>query len=188
VGDTTASDAPGAGSHVSALLGKVTFRAEVLSRGQMCDEWSLDTSGTGHVGFHMIGGGNREAFTRLSECSALRLFGVTFRIARDRARAEDVPQDAFVTIWERAGVFSPQRSSAMTWMTTIVHNRSLGRVCSSRREPLADEYDDGVSRLDREASPCRSPEDAQVFADSSRHVRDALQTLPGHYREALMPA
>jgi AraC family transcriptional regulator, activator of mtrCDE len=61
MGNTTASEAPGAGSHLSevltALLGTVTFRAEVFFRGQMCDEWSLDTSGTGHVGFHVIGGG-----------------------------------------------------------------------------------------------------------------------------------
>lgn len=48
-------------SHLSevltALLGTVTFRAEVFFRGQMCDEWSLDTSGAGHATFHAIGDG-----------------------------------------------------------------------------------------------------------------------------------
>jgi AraC family transcriptional activator of mtrCDE len=48
-------------SHLSevltSLLGAVTFRAEVFFRGQMCDEWTLDTSGSGHVSFHAIGDG-----------------------------------------------------------------------------------------------------------------------------------
>jgi RNA polymerase sigma-70 factor, ECF subfamily len=132
--------------------------------------------------------GDRGAFSNLYACSSSRLLGVALRIVRDRARAEDVLQDAFITIWECAAVFSPDRSSAMTWMTTIVHNRSLDRVRSSRRQPLADEMEDGVSRLDREAAPGRCPAGAHEFAEDSRHVRTALQTLPGHYRQALMLA
>jgi RNA polymerase sigma-70 factor, ECF subfamily len=132
--------------------------------------------------------GDRGAFARLYSCSSPRLLGVAIRIVRDRARAEDVLQDAFITIWECAAVFSPERSSAMTWMTTIVHNRSLDRVRSSRREPFADEMEDGASRLDREPAPGRCPADAHAFAEDSRHVRAALMALPGHYRQALMLA
>jgi len=132
--------------------------------------------------------GNRRAFAKLYECSASRLLGVAIRILRDRTRAEDVLQESFITIWECAATFSPERSCAMTWMTTIVRNRSLDRVRSARREPIADDSDDGVSRLDRQAAPGRSPEEAHGFAEESRQVNRALQTLPGHYRQALMLA
>lgn len=132
--------------------------------------------------------GDRRAFSRLYAVSAYRLLGVAIRIVRDRARAEDVLQDSFVTIWECADTFSPARSCAMTWMTTIVRNRSLDRVRSGRREPLSDETDDGVSRLDQHAAPGQSPEEAHAVAEDSRHVSSALQTLPGHYRQALMLA
>lgn len=132
--------------------------------------------------------GNRRAFSKLYECSASRLLGVAIRILRDRARAEDVLQESFITIWECAATFSPERSCAMTWMTTIVRNRSLDRIRSTRREPLADEIDDGASRLDQQAAPGRSPAEAHQFAEESHHVNSALQTLPGHYRQALMLA
>jgi len=42
---------------LGSMLGTVSFRAEVFFRGQMCDEWSIDTSGSNLVSFHAIGGG-----------------------------------------------------------------------------------------------------------------------------------
>lgn len=44
-------------SVLGTLLRTVSFRAEVFFTGQMCDEWSLDTSGAGHVSFHAVGSG-----------------------------------------------------------------------------------------------------------------------------------
>jgi AraC family transcriptional regulator, activator of mtrCDE len=36
------------------ILRRINFRTEVFYRGQLCDQWALDTSGTGNVNFHMI--------------------------------------------------------------------------------------------------------------------------------------
>jgi AraC family transcriptional regulator, activator of mtrCDE len=55
--NTTAPGSPYLSEVLTSLLGTVTFRAEVFFRGQMCDEWSLDTSGSSNVAFHVIGDG-----------------------------------------------------------------------------------------------------------------------------------
>ncbi len=39
---------------INAILRRINFRAEVFYRGQVCDSWALDTSGSGNVNFHMI--------------------------------------------------------------------------------------------------------------------------------------
>jgi len=36
------------------ILRRISFRAEVFYRGQLCDDWALDTSGSGHVNFHIV--------------------------------------------------------------------------------------------------------------------------------------
>jgi AraC family transcriptional regulator, activator of mtrCDE len=39
---------------LSNILRRISFRAEVFYRGQLCDSWALDTSGTGNVNFHIV--------------------------------------------------------------------------------------------------------------------------------------
>ena len=39
---------------LNEILRRISFRAEVFYRGQLCDSWALDTSGTGNVNFHIV--------------------------------------------------------------------------------------------------------------------------------------
>jgi AraC-like DNA-binding protein len=39
---------------INEILRRISFRAEVFYRGQLCDSWALDTSGAGHVSFHLV--------------------------------------------------------------------------------------------------------------------------------------
>jgi AraC family transcriptional regulator, activator of mtrCDE len=45
---------PDAKQALNEILRRISFRAEVFYRGQLCDSWALDTSGTGNVNFHII--------------------------------------------------------------------------------------------------------------------------------------
>ncbi|RZJ93530.1 MAG: sigma-70 family RNA polymerase sigma factor, partial [Brevundimonas sp.] len=47
--------------------------------------------------------------------------------------AEDVLQDAYVSIWNRASTFDPGRASPITWLATIARNRSIDRLRSGAR-------------------------------------------------------
>ena len=77
-----------------------------------------------------------EAFSTLYRVSAPTLFGLALRMMRKREWAEDVLQDSFIKIWRFAYSYDPGRSSAMTWMATIVKNQALDQL---RRTPPTDQ-------------------------------------------------
>jgi RNA polymerase sigma factor (sigma-70 family) len=77
-----------------------------------------------------------EALGELYRVCAPTLLGVAMRVTRKREWAEDVLQDGFIKIWRFARSYDPDRSSAMTWMATIVKNQALDHL---RRLPSMDE-------------------------------------------------
>ncbi len=79
---------------------------------------------------------DRRAFDRLYEQTSSRLFAVAVRIMKDRAEAEDVLQDAFVRIWQRAGTFRSGQARAISWLITITRNLAIDRL-RARRAPVA---------------------------------------------------
>jgi RNA polymerase sigma-70 factor (ECF subfamily) len=74
---------------------------------------------------------DRAAFTRLFDHYAPRLYAYLLRIGAEPALAEEVAQDALTTLWRKAGLFDPQRSSVGTWLYRIARNR---RIDLSRRQ------------------------------------------------------
>lgn len=75
---------------------------------------------------------DRQAFTILYQATSLKLYGIVFRILKRRHLAEDILQDCYVKIWQRADDFDSSRGSAIAWMVTIARNRALDEV---RRRP-----------------------------------------------------
>lgn len=67
----------------------------------------------------------RAALAALFESEAGRLLAIARRIVRRSDLAEEVVQETFVAIWQRAGQFDPARGSARGWLTTMVRNRAL---------------------------------------------------------------
>ncbi|MGL6209675.1 MAG: sigma-70 family RNA polymerase sigma factor, partial [Paracoccaceae bacterium] len=68
------------------------------------------------------------AFRLLYDMTSPRLMGVALRICRERQMAEDVLQDIYVQVWQRAGSYDPTRASAMAWMMAITRNRSIDHI------------------------------------------------------------
>lgn len=77
---------------------------------------------------------DRVAFKALYTATSAKLFGIVLRILKRRDLAEDILQEVFVKIWDRAGDFDPQRASPITWMATIARNRALDEV--RKRTPI----------------------------------------------------
>ncbi|HZD91076.1 MAG TPA: sigma-70 family RNA polymerase sigma factor, partial [Pseudolabrys sp.] len=72
--------------------------------------------------------GDRAALQTVYRLTSAKLFGVALRILGERSEAEDVLQDAYLTVWRRAGDFDATRSSPMTWLIAIARNRAIDRL------------------------------------------------------------
>ncbi len=82
-----------------------------------------------------VAAGDRAAFAELYDRTSPQLFGVALRILRQRERAEDVLQECFVAIWQRAGDYDPAKGAAMTWLFTILRHRAIDAVRRGARQP-----------------------------------------------------
>lgn len=63
------------------------------------------------------------------------LFACLTRILRRRSVAEEALQDVFVTIWQRAGQFQPERGRAMAWLISIARYRAIDLLRRERSAP-----------------------------------------------------
>lgn len=73
----------------------------------------------------MSAAGDRQAFRRVYDMTAAKLFGICLRICGERQAAEDVLQEVYLIVWRRAAAYRPERSHPVTWLATIARNRSL---------------------------------------------------------------
>ena len=87
-----------------------------------------------------IGAGDRDAFTEFYDRHATLMFSVACKILNQSSEAEDVLQETFVQIWEKAERFDPKLGKAGSWAATLVRNKAIDRIrAAQRRSRLADE-------------------------------------------------
>ena len=106
-------------------------------------------------------------------------WGLALRILRDEALAEDAVQEAFLALWRTAARFVPERSTARTWILTLVHRRAVDLVRREERRR--------AEPLDVAAEPAGAggaDDDAWLRLERGR-VQEALHRLPDREREAL---
>jgi len=107
--------------------------------------------------------------------------GLAYRVLGDRGQAEDVVQEAFLSVWRRAASFDARRGSPRGWLTTIVHNAAIDRRRGRFRHQQDEvDIDDHAWRLTGD----------DVWEDVSRtldreQVRRALAEIPVEQRQTL---
>lgn len=119
-----------------------------------------------------VAGGDRSAFRNLYDATSAKLFGTIFRILRRRELAEEVLQETYVTIWERAGDFEPGRASPITWMTTIARNRALDEV--RRKRPQATDDETAILNV---ADPAPAASDMLVAGEELQRLQRCIEAL-----------
>lgn len=82
-----------------------------------------------------IAGGDRAAFALLYRDTAAKLFGICLRILTNRQEAEDALQEAYLTVWRRAGAFDPTRGGAITWLAVLTRNVAIDCLRARRVTP-----------------------------------------------------
>ena len=85
--------------------------------------------------------GERFALRAIYERESRWLLAVILRIVRDREQAEDVLQEAFMQVWQRAGSFQRELGSGRGWIYTVARHRALDEVRKVRHEvSLGDDF------------------------------------------------
>ncbi len=125
--------------------------------------------------------GDRAALKRLYDQEAGRMISVSQRIVRRRELAEEVVQDAFVQIWRLAARYDPALGSPLSWIYTIVRNRSLNVIRDGTREDLVDANTLGAAR-DEDADIG----DAFARLSANSALRRCLEALEAEKRKSLL--
>ena len=131
-----------------------------------------------------IGQGDRRSFEELYDRFSGVLFSTAYRVLNNREAAEDVLQDVFIQIWDKAPLYDPARGKPMTWAVTLTRNRSIDRLRSiQRRTRLQDDVERESQSF--EQFDDRSSFDAVASGETGALVREAIQKLSKDQREAI---
>ncbi len=116
-----------------------------------------------------------DAFEVIYDRHAGAAFSLAYRICGQRALAEDVVQEAFLSLWRSRARYDRQRGSVRTWVLGIVHNRGIDAL---RRRAVRERgviFEEGIE--ERIEAPERT--DAEFARrEEAREIRDALEQLP----------
>ena len=131
-----------------------------------------------------IGKGDRRSFEQLYDRFSGVLFSTAYRVLNNQEAAEDVLQDVFVQIWEKAPLYDPLRGKPLTWAVTLTRNKSIDRLRSTqRRNRLRDEVEQ--ESLSFEQFDDKSSVDAVDAMEKGAMVRAAIAKLSPDQRQAI---
>lgn len=111
------------------------------------------------------------AFAELFRHFAPRLKAYCMRGGADAATAEEVVQEAMLSVWRRADSFDPARATASTWIFTIVRNKRIDLLRRERR-PEAAPAEEAIEQADRAAGPDAELQAAQLRARLAASLAD----------------
>ncbi len=126
---------------------------------------------------------DRAAFAELYRATSAKLFGVVLRILRRRDLADEVLQEAYVKIWERAADYRPESGAVITWISTIARNRALDEV--RRKHPDSVEDHPEVFEI---ASDTESALAAVMRGEDGSRLSDCLKRLEPERRDMVLLA
>jgi len=131
----------------------------------------------------LIGTGDRAAFAEFYDRNAGLMFSVASKILNDAGEAEDVLQETFVQIWEKARKFDPKLGKPSSWVAIMVRNKAIDRIrASQRRSRLAEES--GVEfAIVSEVNDTAN--EAIHGHDKATLIQSAIVELPAEQRHAI---
>ena len=114
------------------------------------------------------------------------VFSLAIKIVGDSTVAEEITQDVFVQVWNKAGSFRPESGKVISWLSSVARYRAIDvlRRQNVRPEGHHVSLDDGLLEEDKEAAV----EPAVELSIERQRTRHALQQLPPDQREALQLA
>lgn len=130
------------------------------------------------------GQGDSESLRQLYQRFGGVLFSTAYRVLNNAKDAEDVVQEAFVQIWDKASLFDLRRGKPLTWAMTLTRNKAIDRLRRvQRRTRLHDEM--ATETAVWEQTHERDSSDVAASHDTQRIVRNAVIQLSPDQRRAI---
>ena len=130
----------------------------------------------------LVGAGEVRAFEVVFDRHAGPAYSLAYRMCGSRALAEDIVQEAFLSLWRSGTGYDRSRGSVRSWVLSAVHNRAVDALRRKGAKSGRDVSDEGI------AERLRAPDSTDVQVeerDQARRVRGALGTLPDDQRQVI---
>jgi RNA polymerase sigma-70 factor, ECF subfamily len=131
----------------------------------------------------LVGRHDPEAFEVLYDRHGGAAFSLAYRIVGDRAAAEEVTQEAFISVWRSGARFDAARGSVRSWLLSVLRNRAIDFLRSRAGKAPKLDFDDD-SALERRPAADRTEEEA-LRRETAAEVRGALGKLPGEQSKVI---
>ena len=130
----------------------------------------------------LVRDGEVGAFEVIFDRHASAAFSLAYRMCGRRPAAEDIVQDAFLSLWRSGTGYDPRRGSVRSWVLSVVHNRAVDAMRRVGAKAGRDVPDEGIA----DRLPAAERTDLEVERrDDTRQVRSALDELPPDQRRVI---
>jgi RNA polymerase sigma-70 factor (ECF subfamily) len=131
----------------------------------------------------LIGERDPEAFEVFYDRHGGVAYSLAYRIVGEKGAAEDVTQEAFISIWRSGARFDCARGSVRSWMLSIVRNRAIDALRSRAGKAPKLTFDDDAILEQRPADGLT--EEEAMRRETAKEVRGALGELPGEQSKVI---
>ncbi len=115
---------------------------------------------------------DRYAFARLFDFFAPRIYAYLLRLRLEPGVADEITQDVMTTLWQKADLFDPTKSSVGTWLFRIARNRRIDLLRRDREDAMEE------ARSADTPDPAPAPDDSLDMSQREARIRTALKVLP----------
>jgi RNA polymerase sigma-70 factor (ECF subfamily) len=131
----------------------------------------------------LVGRKDPEAFEVLYDRHGGAAYSLAYRIVGDRTAAEEVTQEAFISVWRSGARFDATRGSVRSWLLSVVRNRAIDFLRSKAGKAPKLDFDD-ESVLEQRPAAERTEEEA-LRRETATEVRGAIGNLPGEQAKVI---
>jgi RNA polymerase sigma-70 factor, ECF subfamily len=131
-----------------------------------------------------VAGGDERALHSLYEQTHRIVFTLVVRITADQETAEEVTLDVFYHVWRKASTYDPANGSVVGWIMNQARSRAIDRLRFDRRKKRVNTSPDGL----QPTANIDDPQQACLFQEESRLLRNALEILTPEERNAIETA
>lgn len=110
------------------------------------------------------------------------LFGLICRILRDEGDAEDVLQEVFLRVWDKAETYDAVLGTPLAWLVRIARNRAIDRLRARHARPSWNADDAPLAGIPADPDRTPGPDRLAALGEQQRAIVAALQQLPREQR------